>query len=126
MSFWDFILFLLWSYLFVAYLMVMFQIIGDLFRDRELGGGMKAVWFIGLLILPVITAVVYLITRGQGMAERQGQRMQQARGETEGYIQSVAARANPAEQITSAKALLDAGTITRPEFDVIKAKALAA
>jgi hypothetical protein len=126
MSFWDFIVFLLWSYLFVAYLMVMFQIIGDLFRDRELGGGMKAVWFIGLLILPVITAVVYLISRGQGMAERQGQRVQRARGETEEYIQSVAARANPAEQITSAKALLDAGTITRPEFEVMKAKALAA
>jgi hypothetical protein len=126
MSFWDFMLFLLWSYIFVAYLMVMFQIIGDLFRDREVSGGMKALWFIGLLLLPVITAVVYLITRGRGMAERQGQRIQQVRGETEEYIQSVAARANPAEQITSAKALLDAGTITHSEFDVMKAKALAA
>lgn len=125
MSFWDFIVFLLWSYLFVAYLMVMFQIISDLFRDREVSGGLKALWFIGLLILPIITAVVYLITRGRGMAERQMRRNDRVRGETEEYIQSVAARSNPAEQITSAKQLLDSGAITQPEFEAIKSKALA-
>jgi ABC-type multidrug transport system fused ATPase/permease subunit len=126
MTFWDFVLFLFYSYLLVAYLIIMFQIIADIFRDPDLGGGMKALWFIGLVILPVIIAVVYLITRSRGMAERQAQRMQRRQGETEGYIQSVAARANPAEQISSAKALLDAGTITQPEFEVMKAKALAA
>jgi len=126
MSFWDFMLFLFWSYLFVAYLMVMFQIIGDVFRDRDLGGGLKALWFIGLLILPIITAVIYLIVRGKGMAERQLERLQQARGETEQYIQTVASRTDPAHQITSAKALLDAGTINESEFGQLKAKALAA
>ncbi|MET0693404.1 MAG: PLDc N-terminal domain-containing protein [Propionibacteriaceae bacterium] len=119
-------LFLFWTYLFVAYLMVMFQIIGDLFRDRDLSGGVKAVWFIGLIILPIITAVIYLIVRGKGMAERQLQRVARAQGETEQYIQSVASRTDPAHQITSAKSLLDAGTINQSEFDQLKAKALAA
>ena len=118
-------MFLFWSYLFIAYLMVMFQIIGDIFRDRELSGGMKAVWFIGLLFLPIVTAVIYLIVRGKQMSERQGQAVQKAQGDADQYIQSVARRANPAEQISSAKGLLDAGTITQPEFDRLKVKALA-
>jgi hypothetical protein len=125
MSFEDFLLFLFWSYLFIAYLMVMFQIIGDIFRDRELSGGMKAVWFIGLLFLPILTAVIYLIVRGKQMSERQVQTVQKAQGDADQYIQSVARRANPAEQISSAKGLLDAGTITQPEFDRLKVKALA-
>jgi hypothetical protein len=127
MSLWDLILFLLWGYLFVAYLMVMFLIISDLFRDRSVSGVLKAVWFLGLLILPVITGVAYLITRGQGIAEREGeQRRQRALSRGEQFSQPAATRATPAEQITSAKALLDDGTITGREFDVIKAKALAA
>jgi hypothetical protein len=125
MSFWDFIWLLFWGYVFVAYLMVMFQIITDLFRDHDLSGWAKALWFIGLIIFPILTALIYLIARGKQMAERQMQRAQQAQGETEQYIQTVAAKANPADQIASAKALLDAGTITQPEFEQMKAKALA-
>jgi ABC-type multidrug transport system fused ATPase/permease subunit len=125
MSFWDFVWFLFWAYVFVAYLMVMFQIIVDLFRDHDLSGWAKALWFIGLIILPILGAVIYLIARGKQMSERQMQDAQQAQGETEQYIQTVAGQANPADQIASAKALLDAGTITQPEFEQMKAKALA-
>jgi uncharacterized membrane protein (DUF106 family) len=116
---------LIWTYLFFSYLMVMFQIIGDLFRDHDVSGGMKAVWFIGLLVLPVLTAVIYLIARGQQMGERQMRAVRQRQGETEQYIQTVASRGNPAGEIASAKALLDAGTITESEFDRLKAQALA-
>jgi hypothetical protein len=126
MSFWDLIWFLFWAYVFVAYLIVMFQIITDLFRDRDLSGGWKAIWFIGLLVLPILTALIYLIARGKQMGERQMRAARQAQGETEQYIQTVANRGtNPADQIASAKALLDAGTITQPEFESLKAKALA-
>ena len=125
LTFFDFFWLLIWTYLFFAYLMVMFQIIGDLFRDHDLSGGMKAVWFIGLLVLPVLMAVIYLIARGQQMGERQLRAARQRQGETEQYIQTVASRGNPAGEIASAKALLDAGTITQPEFDRLKAQALA-
>ena len=125
MSFGDLLWFLLWSYLFIAYLVVMFQIISDLFRDRDESGIMKAVWIFGLIVFPLLVALIYLIVRGKGMGERQMQAMQRAQGETDQYIQSVAGRSNPAEQIASAKALLDSGTITQAEFDRMKAKALA-
>jgi hypothetical protein len=125
MDFWHFLYLIIWSFVFVAYLMVLFQIIGDLFRDRELSGWWKALWIIGLIIFPFLIALIYLIARGKGMAERQMAAVQTARKETDQYIQSVAAQSAPADQIASAKALLDAGTISQAEFDQLKAKALA-
>jgi hypothetical protein len=125
MSFWDFLLLIFWGYIFIAYLMVMFQIITDIFRARDLGGGMKAIWLIGLLFLPILTALIYLIVRGKQMGERHTQAARRAQGEAEQYIQTVAGKGNPAEEIASAKKLLDAGTLTQAEFDGLKAKALA-
>ena len=72
MGFWDFFGLLIWSFLFVMYLMVLFHIFGDLFRDRELGGGAKALWTIGLILLPFLLMAIYLIVRGRGMSERWG------------------------------------------------------
>ena len=125
MDFWHFFYLLIWSFVFVAYLMVLFQIIGDLFRDRDLSGWLKAVWIIGLIIFPFLVALIYLIARGKGMAERHMAAVQTAQKATDQYIQSVASQSAPADQIASAKALLDAGTISQAEFDQLKAKALA-
>lgn len=123
MDFWDFFWLMIYSFFFVAYLMVLFQIVADLFRDRELSGWWKALWIIFLIFLPVLTSLVYLIARGRGMARRQGEVVREARRETESYIRDVAA-ASPADQIASAKSLLDAGTITPAEFERLKSKAL--
>jgi type VI protein secretion system component VasK len=125
MSFSDFFWLLIWSFFLVCYLMVLFQIIGDLFRDKDLSGWWKALWIIFLIIFPFLAAVIYLIARGRGMAERQAGAMQNAQAATDQYIQSVASRGNPAEQIASAKTLLDNGTISQDEFDKLKQKALA-
>ncbi len=127
MSFWDIVWFIFITFAFVAYLMVMFSIIGDLFRDREVSGGMKAVWIIALIFFPLLTALIYLIARGKGMAERQAAQVQQMAAAQEAYIRSVASNGSPsaADQIATAKQLLDAGTISQAEFDAIKAKALA-
>jgi Short C-terminal domain/Phospholipase_D-nuclease N-terminal len=103
----------------------LFQIIADLFRDRDLSGWWKALWIIFLIIFPFLAAVIYLIARGRGMAERQSGEMRRAQVATDQYIQTVAARSNPAEQIASAKNLLDSGAITQEEFEKLKAKALA-
>ena len=123
-SFWDWFWLLVWTFFFVCYLMVLFQIIADLFRDRDLSGWWKAVWIIFLIIFPFLTALIYLIARGRGMAERQAGEMRRAQVETDQYIQTVAGRSNPAEQIASAKNLLDSGAITQEEFEKLKAKAL--
>ena len=124
-SFWDFLWLVIISFLFFAYLMILFQIISDLFRDHSVSGGLKAVWMVCLIFFPVVTAVVYLIARGGGMAERQMQSAQEAQKNAEAYIQSVAGQGtSPADQISQAKALLDSGAISQAEFDSLKAKAL--
>jgi hypothetical protein len=123
-NFWDIVWLILSTFVFVAYLLVLFQIVVDLFRDHELGGGFKALWIIGLIFLPVMTALVYIVARGRGMAERQRGAVQRAKTETEAYIRDVAGK-SPADQIATAKTLLDAGTITQDEFARLKAKALA-
>ena len=125
MGFWDFFWLLVWSFFFVMYLVVLFHIFGDLFRDRELGGLAKALWTVGLILVPFLVMFIYLIVRGRGMAERQAGAIRQAQTETDQYIQSVAGSSSPADQIASAKALLDSGSITETEFDQLKAKALA-
>jgi hypothetical protein len=123
-NFWDVVLLMLSMFMLVAYLLILFQIVLDLFRDPELGGVTKVLWMIGLFILPVLTAIVYIIARGRGMADRQRATVDRARSETDAYIRSVAGK-SPAEQIADAKALLDQGTINQDEFERLKAKAMA-
>jgi len=127
MDFGDFFLLLIWSFFFVMYLMILFHIIADLFRDNQLSGWWKALWVIALIIFPFLTALIYLIARGRGMAERQSVDMQRARAANEAYIKQVAGNGtgNPVDQIATAKKLLDSGAITPAEFDRLKATALA-
>jgi ABC-type multidrug transport system fused ATPase/permease subunit len=124
MGFWDFFWLMVWSFFFVAYLMVLFQVVADLFRDRELSGWWKALWIVFLIFLPVLTALVYLVARGEGMARRQQQVARAAKHEAESYIRDVAG-GSPVAQIVGATELLNAGTITPEEFERLKAKALA-
>lgn len=125
-SFWDVIWWFLWVFAFVAYLMALFAIIGDLFRDRQLNGWWKAVWIIFLIFVPFLTALIYLIARGRGMAERSQREARQYQAATDEYIrQTVGTSASPSDEIAKAKALLDAGTINQQEYDLLKSKALA-
>lgn len=125
MDFWGFLWLMIWAFFFIMYLMILFQIILDVFRDKSMNGWVKAIWLIALLFVPLITALIYVIARGKGMTEREMAAAQQSKAATEDYIRSVSNAADPAAQIANAKALLDAGTITQAEFDQIKAKALA-
>jgi hypothetical protein len=77
-----------------------------------------------LFLLPWLTAVVYLIARGQGMAMRAREAAAAAKQQTDDYIRQAAGR-SPAEEIGHAKQLLDAGTINQAEYDALKTKALA-
>jgi hypothetical protein len=122
-NFWDLVWLIFSSFIFISYLLILYQIVVDLFRDPELGGGSKVLWALGLIFLPVLTALIYIVARGRGMAARQQASMQRARTDTEAYIKGVAGR-SPAAEIAEAKALLDAGTISTAEFDRLKAKAL--
>ena len=124
-DFWGFIWFVFWVYVLFAYLRVLFSIITDLFRDHELNGWWKALWIILLLFVPFITALVYVIARGRGMARREVSSMRRQRAETDSYIRDVAGTASsPAAEIATAKTLLDSGAISQSEFDSVKKRAL--
>ena len=123
-NFWDIVMLMVSTFVFVAYLVVLFHIVVDLFRDSELGGGAKALWIIGLILIPLLTSLIYVLARGKGMAERQRAAVKTAKDDTDAYIRNVAGK-SPADQIADAKRLLDSGTINADEFARLKAKALA-
>ncbi len=129
MSLGDFLLWTLWLFVFIAYLMIMFQILVDLFRDPSVNGWVKAIWVIALIVFPFVTALIYLIVRGRGMAERRMQEAQEMHKAQVEYTKSLleqagAPGASSTDQIAQAKQLLDSGAITQAEFEQLKQKAL--
>ncbi|MEV8268198.1 SHOCT domain-containing protein [Microbacterium sp. NPDC076911] len=118
----DLFWFALVSFYFIAYFFVMAMIIIDLFRDHELSGWWKALWIIFLIFVPFLTALVYVIARGSGMAARAQAHNRGAVPEKDDYQPK--ASASPSEDIAQAKALLDSGAISQGEFDALKSKAL--
>lgn len=124
-NFWDIIGWFLWAFVFIAYLMAVFAIISDLFRDEEESGWAKAIWIIFLIFIPFLTALIYLIVRGRGMARRSAQAAMAQKQATDSYIQSVASHDSPSNEIARAKQLLADGTIDQAEYERLKEKALA-
>jgi len=121
----SFLLGLFEFFLFFAWFMCLFWVLGDIFRSKDLGGGGKTVWIIFVIIIPWLGILVYVIARGKGMQERQLEQAKELQAAQASYIQSVAGSTTATDQIASAKALLDQGAITQAEFDQIKTKALA-
>ncbi|SFR79357.1 Phospholipase_D-nuclease N-terminal [Agromyces sp. CF514] len=120
---WDWIWFSFWIFAYVAYLFILIYIAVDIFRSRDIGGWMKALWIVLLVFLPFLTGVVYLIVRGQGMAERSAGTRPDIVEYSDDEVRKVSF-ANPSDEIAKAAALRDQGIITAGEFDAIKAKAL--
>ncbi|WP_256796241.1 SHOCT domain-containing protein [Terrabacter sp. Ter38] len=127
MSFWDIVWFIVIFFAFATYLLVLFSIVADLFRDPQVSGGMKALWVVCLIFFTFITAIVYLIVRGRGMNERSTKKYAESRQAQDEYVRAVAGATSTSapEQIAKAKELLDSGTISADEFAALKAKALA-
>jgi len=125
-DFGEVLLWSFWFFIWIAALVVWFRCLFDLFGDDSLSGWGKAGWAILLIFVPWLGALIYLIVRGRSMAQRQMAQVSQQRAEQEKYIKSVAGTSRaPADEIASAKSLLDSGAITQAEFDALKAKALA-
>ena len=125
-SFWEVLLWSFWIFIWISAIFIWFRCVFDMFSDHTLSGWGKAGWAIVLIFVPWLGALIYLIARGKSMGERQMAAVADAQAQQEKYIKSVAASsATPAEQIASAKSLLDSGAITQQEFDALKAKALA-
>lgn len=122
-SMWDLFWYTLLVFAFVAYLIILFQVLTDLFRDRSTSAVVKVIWLIFLVVLPYLTAFVYVLARGRGMTERSVAAHAQARRSADDYIRQVAGR-SPAAEIADANALRESGAISDAEFEQIKSRAL--
>ena len=123
-TFWDSFWLIAEVFIFVAYLFVLFHIFSDVFRNSEMSGFVKALWILGLILPIPLVALIYILWHGRGMAQRQRQAMERVKSDNDSYIRQIAGK-SPADQISEAKALLDAGTINVDEYAKLKAKALA-
>ena len=124
----SFLLAMFEFFIFFAWFMCLWWVFGDIFRSRDIGGVAKTVWVLFIIILPILGMLVYLLARGNSMTERSIEAQQSMQRQQAEYIQSVAgsgAAGSAADEIASAKALLDSGAVTQAEFDTLKAKALA-
>jgi hypothetical protein len=118
--FWTMLIF----FAFVVWLWILFTVLGDIFRRHDTSGFAKVLWIIFIVVLPYLGVFVYLIAEHEGMTERAMARQQAAQAQFDDYVQSVAPKTDPAEQIDKAKRLLDSGSITQAEFERLKQKAL--
>ncbi len=123
---WDFIVWSMFFFIWMSAIMIWFRVIVDMFSDHSLSGWAKAGWSLLLIFVPWLGALIYMIARGSSMNERALAAASEMRASQERYIRQVASTTpNPADQIATAKALLDSGAITQAEFGALKGKALA-
>ena len=121
--FWTFLLVFLW----IAWLIVFFRVIFDVFRSKDMGGFAKAIWVIVLIFLPFLGVLIYLIAHGHTMGERDLAEAQAKEQAFQEYVRQTAGTASgggSADELTKLVALRDQGVITAAEFDQQKVKLL--
>ena len=107
----------LWIWIYIA-------IFTDLFRDHELSGWWKAAWVLFMFILPVLTPLVYLIARGQGMRERAIKDQAEAQKHLDEYVRETAGTSQ-VDELHKLNDLKEKGGISAEEYESMKAKVLA-
>jgi hypothetical protein len=114
-------------FLFAAWLMILFVIISDLFRDHSISGWGKAAWVIFLIFVPFLAALIYLIARGDGMRERSLAQQQEAQKQLDTYIRQTASSGggSAADELTKLAKLHDEKKLSDEEFERAKAKIVA-
>ena len=118
---WSMIIFFAW----VAWLIILFRVIADVFRRHDTSGWGKAAWLVFVIVLPFLGVFIYLIANGDEMGKRDLDQARAAQASMDDYVKSVAGSGGAAAEIDKGKQLLDSGAITQAEFDAIKAKAIA-
>jgi len=117
----------LWVFLFVFWVWTLIAVVVDIFRSRDMGGWAKALWFLFIVFLPIFGVLIYLIIRGESMADRAERRFGASQGAYEDWIRSVAGNGSPsvADELEKLASLRQRGVITEDEFDRQKARLVA-
>ena len=111
-------------FIFVAWIMVLFTVLSDLFRDHDMSGWGKAVWVVVLIFIPVLAVLVYLIARGAGMRERALKEQAENKKHFDEYVKETAGTSK-VDELASLADLHDKGKVTDAEYEQMKAKLLA-
>jgi hypothetical protein len=119
--FWTMLLVFLW----VAWIMLLFRVFGDIFRNHDMGGFAKALWSIFVLVVPFLGVFVYLIANGDSMARRDVAQAQAAEADFQSYVRSVTSSGGTADELAKLSDLRSSGVISDAEFAQQKAKLLA-
>ncbi len=122
---WDVFLSMFWFMLLFAWISLIIHIFGDLFRDRSLSGGAKALWAVLLVFVPWLGALTYLIARGSSMNERAQKAAEDNEARLRSYIQDTAGTPSAADELRKLADLRDGGVITAADYETAKAKVLA-
>ncbi len=111
-------------FIFVAWIMVLFTVLSDLFRDHDMSGWGKAVWVVVLIFIPFLAVLVYLIARGAGMRERALKEQAENKKHFDEYVKETAGTSK-VDELASLADLHDKGKVTDAEYEQMKAKLLA-
>jgi hypothetical protein len=122
---WDVLLSMFWFMLLITWIWMIIAIFSDIFRDRELSGGGKAMWTVFLIFLPWIGALSYLIVRGASMNKRTAEAAEQQAASFKTYVKDAAGTPSTADELKKLADLRDGGVITPADYDQAKAKVLA-
>jgi putative oligomerization/nucleic acid binding protein/phospholipase D-like protein len=115
---------MMWFFLWILWFFLLFRVILDIFRSRDLGGWGKAGWLAFVIILPFLGVFVYLIARGHKMTERDAAQAQAQDEAFRSHVQEPAQGNGTADELTKLAGLRDHGTITEAEFQQGKDKIL--
>jgi hypothetical protein len=118
--FWSMLIFFLWF----AWLILLFRIFGDIFRQKDMGGFAKAVWMIFVIFLPFLGVLMYVIFHGSSMAQRDYQAAVDQQKAFDSYVKQTAGTASSADELTKLASLKQQGVISDAEFAAQKAKLL--
>lgn len=124
-SFGEVLLVALEIFFFVIWIWILITILTDLFRDHELSGWAKAAWVLFLVLIPFLTALIYLIARGEGMRDRTIKAQADAKKHFDEYVRQQAHAASPADELHKLAELKDKGALSQEEFNQAKQKLLA-
>ncbi|MFD3438098.1 SHOCT domain-containing protein [Streptomyces sp. NPDC058685] len=115
---------ILWISLWVLWFFLLFRIIGDIFRDDTLSGGMKTVWLLFVILLPFLGVFVYVVARGRGMGKREQKHAEEQKHALDEYIRSTAGGPSEVEQLAKLSEIRARGDISDAEFNRAKEKIL--
>ncbi|WP_157973569.1 SHOCT domain-containing protein [Tropicimonas sp. IMCC34043] len=119
---------ILWSiflvFLLVAWIWVLISVIADIFASDDISGWGKALWLLGVMILPWLGVLMYILLRGDEMRARQRATHEAVENERKAYIRHVAGSHSTADELTKLAELREKGVITEAEFAAQKSKLL--